>query len=180
MANLLTTLRLLLIAPVVYGLANPGSMPAYWLALLFLLAIVSDFFDGKVARATNTASARGMLFDHTTDFLFVTSTMSALALAGVLSPLLPILVAIAFSQYVLDSYFWYKQKQLRMSFLGRWNGVFYFGPALLYIASQLPITGFLQTLFGAAGIWLSYGLIMSTLLSIIDRTIAPLQLKKAQ
>ena len=68
MANLLTTLRLLLIAPVVYGLANPGSMPAYWLALLFLLAIVSDFFDGKVARATNTASARGMLFDHTTDF----------------------------------------------------------------------------------------------------------------
>lgn len=180
MANLLTTLRLLLIAPVVYGLANPGSMPAYWLALLFLLAIVSDFFDGKVARATDTASARGMLFDHTTDFLFVTSTMSALALAGVLSPLLPILVAIAFSQYVLDSYFWYKQKQLRMSFLGRWNGVFYFGPALLYIASQLPITGFLQTLFGAAGIWLSYGLIMSTLLSIIDRTIAPLQLKKAQ
>jgi phosphatidylglycerophosphate synthase len=180
MANLLTTLRLLLIVPVVYGLANPGSMPAYWLALLFLLAIVSDFFDGKVARATDTASARGMLFDHTTDFLFVTSTMSALALAGILSPLLPILVAIAFSQYVLDSYFWYKQKQLRMSFLGRWNGVFYFGPALLYIASQLPITGFLQTLFGAAGIWLSYGLIMSTLLSIIDRTIAPLQLKKAQ
>ena len=180
MANLLTTLRLLLIAPVVYGLANPGSMPPYWLALLFLLAIVSDFFDGKVARATDTASARGMLFDHTTDFLFVTSTMSALALAGILSPLLPILVAIAFSQYVLDSYFWYKQKQLRMSFLGRWNGVFYFGPALLYIASQLPITGFLQTLFGAAGIWLSYGLIMSTLLSIIDRTIAPLQLKKAQ
>jgi phosphatidylglycerophosphate synthase len=180
MANLLTTLRLLLIAPVVYGLANPGSMPAYWLALLFLLAIASDFFDGKVARATNTASARGMLFDHATDFLFVTSTMAALALAGVLTPLLPILVVIAFSQYVLDSYFWHKQKQLRVSFLGRWNGVFYFGPALLYIASQLPIAGFLQTLFSVAGIWLGYGLIMSTLLSIIDRTIAPLQLKRAQ
>lgn len=175
MANLLTTLRLLLIAPVVYGLASPGSMPAYWLAFLFLLAIASDFLDGKVARAMNTASARGMLFDHGTDFLFVTATMAALAFTGALSPLLPILVTIAFSQYVLDSYFWFKQKQLKMSFLGRWNGVFYFGPALLFISSQLPIAGFLQTLFGLAASWLGYGLILSTLLSIIDRTIAPLR-----
>lgn len=175
MANLLTTLRLLLIAPVVYGLTNPGSMPAYWLALLFFLAIASDFLDGKVARATNTASARGMLFDHGTDFLFVTSTMVALAFTGVLSPLLPVLVTIAFSQYVLDSYFWLKQKQLKMSFLGRWNGVFYFGPALLFIASQLPVASFLQTLFGLATVWLGYGLILSTLLSIVDRTIAPLR-----
>lgn len=175
MANLLTTLRLLLIAPVVYGLANPGSMPAYWLALLFLLAIASDFLDGKVARATNTASARGMLFDHGTDFLFVTSTMAALALTDVLSPVLPVLVAIAFSQYVLDSYFLFKQKQLKMSFLGRWNGVFYFGPALLYIASQLPIAGFLQTLFGLAAVSFGYALILSTLLSIVDRAIAPLR-----
>ncbi|MFT6092198.1 MAG: phosphatidylglycerophosphate synthase [Pseudohongiellaceae bacterium] len=175
MANLLTSLRLLLIAPVVYGLANPGSMPAYWLALLFLLAIASDFFDGKVARATNTASARGMLFDHATDFLFVTATMAALAFTDVLSPILPVLVTIAFSQYVLDSYFWFKQKQLRMSFLGRWNGVFYFGPALFFIASQLPIAAFLQTLFGLAAVGLGYGLILSTLLSIADRTIAPLR-----
>ena len=175
MANLLTALRLLLIAPVVYGLANPGSMPAYWLALLFLLAITSDFLDGKVARASNTASAGGMLFDHSTDFLFVTSTMAALAFTDVLSPILPVLVTIAFSQYVLDSYFWLKQKQLKMSFLGRWNGVFYFGPALLFIASQLSIAGFLQTLFGLAAVWLGYGLILSTLLSIVDRTIAPLR-----
>jgi phosphatidylglycerophosphate synthase len=174
-ANLLTILRLLLIAPVVYGLANPGSMPAYWLALLFLLAIASDFLDGKVARATNTASATGMLFDHGTDFLFVTSTMAALAFNDVLSPILPVVVTIAFSQYVLDSYFWLKQKQLKMSFLGRWNGVFYFGPALLFISSELPIAGFLQTLFGLAAVGLGYGLILSTLLSIIDRTIAPLR-----
>jgi phosphatidylglycerophosphate synthase len=177
MANLLTTLRLLLIGPVVYGLANPGSIPAYWLALLFLLAIASDFLDGKIARAMNTASARGMLFDHGTDFLFVTSTMAALASTGVLSPLLPVLVTLAFSQYVLDSYLWLKQKQLKMSFLGRWNGVFYFGPALLFIASQLPIANFLQTLFGLAAVWLGYGLILSTLLSIIDRAIAPLRAK---
>jgi phosphatidylglycerophosphate synthase len=174
-ANLLTIMRLLLIAPVVYGLANPGSMPAYWLALLFLLAIASDFLDGKVARATNTASAKGMLFDHGTDFLFVTSTMAALAFNDVLSPILPVLVTIAFSQYVLDSYFWLKQKQLKMSFLGRWNGVFYFGPALLFISSQLPIAGFLQTLFGLAAVGLGYGLILSTLLSIVDRAIAPLR-----
>lgn len=178
MANLLTALRLFLIVPVVYGLANPGSMPAYWLALLFLLAIASDFFDGKVARATGTASSRGMLFDHGTDFLFVTSSMAALATTGVVSTILPILVAIAFSQYVLDSYFLFKQKQLKMSFLGRWNGVFYFGPALLFIASQLPLVSILQSLFHLASVWLGYGLMVSTLLSIADRAIAPLRLSQ--
>lgn len=175
MANLLTALRLILIAPVAYGLAYPGSMPGFWLTLLLFLAIASDYIDGKVARALGSASANGMLFDHSTDFLFVTTSMAALAFAGAITPLLPLLVVIAFSQYVLDSYFLFKQKQLKMSYLGRWNGVFYFGPALLFSFSLLPLPMAVQSslLYGTS--FLSYCLIASTALSIIDRGIAPLR-----
>lgn len=174
MANLLTALRLILIMPVAYGLAYPGSMPGFWLLILLLLAIASDVLDGKVARAIGSASPLGMLFDHGTDFLFVTCTMAALAYIDVISPLLPLLVVIAFSQYVLDSYFWFKQKQLKMSFLGRWNGVFYFGPSLLFAASLLPVANIVQTIFYTSCIVLSYCLMLSTGLSIADRSLAPL------
>lgn len=175
MANLLTALRLFLIAPVAYGLIYPGSMPGYWLMLLMLLAIASDYLDGKVARALGTASAKGMLFDHSTDFLFVTTTMAALAYANIISPLLPGLVVIAFSQYVLDSYFLFKQKQLKMSFLGRWNGVFYFSPAVLFSVFLMPLPAIIQDLIDNAITLLAYGLIVSTAVSIVDRGIAPLR-----
>ena len=42
-----------------------------------------------------------------------------------------VLIVFAFSQYVADSYWLHRAKQLRMSFLGRWNGVLYFAPLLL-------------------------------------------------
>ena len=57
--------------------------------------------------------------------------------ADLVPEILPILITVAFSQYVLDSYFLYRQKNLRMSFLGRWNGVFYFGPLLLISFARL-------------------------------------------
>ena len=60
-----------------------------------------------------------MLFDHGTDFIFVTSrTVRTLHHRSDRASLLPLLIVVAFSQYVLDSYYLSKQKQLRMSFPG--------------------------------------------------------------
>ena len=175
MANLLTAFRLLLVIPVAWAFADSNFLLPWILFSLILLAIVSDYFDGIVARATNTASAGGQLFDHTTDFLFVSSALAGLATTGLIHPLLPALIVIAFSQYVLDSYYLFKQKQLRMSFLGRWNGVFYFLPLLLIAASRLQVLSviaeLLQTLTSVVG----YALILSTIASIADRSIAPLR-----
>ncbi len=175
MANLLTAVRLILLIPVSWSLADPALLPAYVLLLLIVIAIASDYYDGIVARATGTASANGMLFDHGTDFLFVTSGLGGLAYAGLLHPLLPILIAIAFSQYVLDSYFLFKQKHLKMSFLGRWNGVFYFAPLLIFCVArfELPITT--QDSLLVIGSLVAYCLIVSTVISIIDRFLAPLR-----
>lgn len=174
MANLLTFSRLLLALPVAWALADSEFLPAWALAICLFAAIVSDYIDGKIARALGTASARGQIFDHATDFLFVTSGLAGAAYAGLVPGLLPILITVAFSQYVLDSYFLYRQKSLRMSFLGRWNGVFYFGPLLLISCARLLE----DNQWAAVLVWsglnlLVWALIVSTVLSVIDRAIAP-------
>lgn len=170
MADLLTTLRLLLIAPLALAMADPGFLPPWLVLVLLLIAIATDYFDGKVARALGRSSARGQLFDHATDFLLVTINLAALAYAGLISFLLPVLIILAFSQYVVDSYWLYRQRELRMSFIGRWNGIFYFGPLLLVATGRLlPDAGLL---LGAA-VLLSQLLILSTLISIADRALAP-------
>lgn len=172
MANLFTSLRLLLVVPVAWSIIDPQFIRPWLLLSLLVLAIASDLLDGIVARKLNTASAQGQLFDHATDFLFVVSGLSAAAYAKLLHPLLPILIAVAFSQYVLDSRYLFKQKHLRLSFLGRWNGILYFVPIVLiavsrmeFIAQREPVLLLLISMFG-------YGLILSTLASIVDRAFA--------
>ena len=173
MANLLTTMRLLLVVPVSWAFADPQLLaPALLMSFLFI-AIATDYFDGKVARATNTESDQGMLFDHGTDFIFVTSALAAMASVNAIHPILPFLIIIAFSQYVLDSYFLFRQKQLRMSFLGRWNGIFYFVPLLCFAASRLEFLADLASSLREVTELLGLALILSTVASIIDRGLAP-------
>jgi phosphatidylglycerophosphate synthase len=171
LAHCLTALRLLLALPTAWALATPVTAPP-WLALLcIVVAIVTDIADGKVARARGTASAGGQLFDHSTDCLFVASALFGASAAGYVTPWLAPLVVFAFLQYVLDSRFLHRQKQLRMSKLGRWNGVFYFVPSLVCaLAMLLPdsLAGITRT----AAYWIAWALVLSTLLSILDRALA--------
>ena len=110
MANLLTAVRLALSIPVTLGFAYSDFLSGWVVLLLILIACLTDFLDGKVARAKNTASARGQLFDHSTDFIFVTSGLAGCAFSGLINPYLPVLILIAFSQYVIDSYYLYNRK----------------------------------------------------------------------
>ena len=175
MAHLLTTARLLLVAPVGVAFARPEFLEPIVLLALLCVAIATDYFDGRVARVTGTASARGQLFDHGTDFVFVTTAMAGAALAGIVTPILPAMITIAFSQYVLDSYLLYRQKQLRMSMIGRCNGILYFVPLVVIAASRLGLlrdaASFLTLIAGG----LSYALVVSTIVSVIDRAVAPLR-----
>ena len=174
MANLLTAIRLLLVIPVAMAIVDSSLLANWFLLVLIIVAIATDYFDGKVARALKTASARGMLFDHGTDFIFVTVALFALSTIGLSSILLPLLIIVAFSQYVFDSYYLFKQKQLRMSFLGRWNGIFYFVPTVLVASSRLPVFEQTQAVFNLIIVYFNYALAVSTLASIVDRAIAPL------
>ena len=116
----LSRLPLALVAGVaVLGDAALLAMMAFW------LAVATDLADGRIARARGQVSALGGLFDHGSDALFVTALLAVWSVMGEIPVCLPILVPLAFTQYMLDSRALAGQR-LRASTLGRWNGVAYF------------------------------------------------------
>ena len=169
MANVLTAIRLALVLPTAAAFARPEILAPSVVVLLLCVAIATDYLDGRIARTTGTASAKGQLFDHGSDCLFVTGGLTGAAMNGSVTPLLPALIPVAFGQYVIDSFVRHRQRHLRASFLGRWNGVLYFVPLVLIAASRLPFpAGFASQLRLAASV-LAYLLVASTAASMIDR-----------
>lgn len=162
-ANLLTAIRLILIAPTCWLI-----LERYWpgAAVLFTAAAVSDYFDGKLARRFGQTSATGGLFDHATDALYVTAGCWALAEIGLINPLLPWLIPAAFVQYMLDSKA-LSGRRLRMSALGRYNGIAYFVVVGTGIGLKLLGLDLLEPVL-AAGAWL---LVATTIVSMLDRLI---------
>jgi len=178
MVHLITGVRLVLAIPAALAFAQPQFLSPWLLLVLISVAIGSDFLDGIVARRTQTASARGQLFDHTTDFLFVTCGLTGAAVAGEVTIALPVLIVLAFSQYVLDSHFLFREKRLRMSALGRWNGILYFVPLVVISMSRLDILAGGSEILSTLVVSLGYLLVLSTGASIVDRGIAPLRTRR--
>ena len=172
MAHLLTALRLALALPLAIAFARPDLLSPGLVGVLLTLAIATDLFDGVVARRQGTATAGGQLFDHATDCLFVTAALTGAALSGRVPPALPVLVAAAFGQYVVDSCWLHREKRLRMSAIGRWNGIGYFVPLVILAAAPLEvIPGQAPVLTPLAGIT-AWVLVASTVVSMIDRATA--------
>jgi phosphatidylglycerophosphate synthase len=173
MAHALTALRMALALPFAWWMSQGGGAAANWAALAIVLAIATDLADGPVARRSGRDSPAGRAFDHTSDFLFVLGGLLGGALRGVFPVLLPLLVALAFLQYVVDSYWLHRVRELRMSRLGRWNGILYFVPL---VADVLIRTGLLEALhLGALAPllpWIAWALVATTLASILDRLLA--------
>ena len=172
MAHLLTAVRLGLALPLAAAFARPDFLGAGVVAVLLALALATDYADGIVARRRGTASAAGQLFDHATDCLFVTAGLTGAALAGAVPLALPVLVVVAFGQYVFDSYLVHRQKRLRMSTIGRWNGIGYFVPLVVIAAARLEAVPGLTAVLMLATRLTAYALIVSTVVSIADRATA--------
>ncbi len=155
-SNALTLLRLIS-APFFACALIGGSIEAA--CSLFWLAVATDMADGRLARARGEVSAFGGLLDHATDASFVTLGLAALAVRGIVPWALPILVAAAFVQYVLDSKS-LAGHELRGSFLGRWNGILYFVPLGILVTR------------GAVGLdWPPDALIRTVSLALVASTI---------
>ena len=167
-ANLLTLTRLACVIPCSWAIINQRWVLG---AGLFLLAVVTDFADGRLARRYQHDTPLGGLLDHGTDAVFVVVALACLALGGYLTWLLSVLVAAAFLQYTLDSNALAGQR-LRASWLGRVNGIAYFvmvGVPIIRNALQWqwPSSELIQALG-----WLLVG---STVASMLDRGIAQWQ-----
>jgi CDP-diacylglycerol---glycerol-3-phosphate 3-phosphatidyltransferase len=164
MANALTAVRILLVLPFAYLMMNEGVLPAALGALVLAAAIATDALDGPVARWRGTATDAGRLFDHAADCLFVTSGLAAGAARGAFPWILPALVAAAFVQYVVDSYWVHGGRALRASVLGRYNGILYFAPLGGDVLVRLGL-GALQPAVSA----LAWTLVATTALSMGER-----------
>lgn len=164
MANGLTAVRLLLAIPFGLLMAQADRRAAALAALAFAMAVATDLIDGPLARRSGTASPFGGAFDHATDFVFVVSGLAGGAARGVLPWILPAIVVVAFTQYVVDSYWLHRQRGLRGSKLGRYNGILYFVPLGADPLIRLGL-GFAEPLLPLV----AWALVLSTGLSILQR-----------
>lgn len=164
MANALTTLRLVLVLPFAFFMAKGDSRSAATALIIWLTALATDLLDGPIARRRGAVRAIGRTFDHATDFLFVTSGISAGAWRGAFPWILPICITAAFAQYVIDSYCTHLRAGLRASELGRYNGMLYFAPPCMDALIRLGV-GVLRPLLRVL-VWV---LVVSTVVSMLQR-----------
>lgn len=167
MAHALTAARLVLVVPFALLMASGDARHAALSALLLAVAIATDLFDGPLARRLGTASAAGRVFDHATDCVFVTAGLAAAAARGGVPWLLPLLVAAAFGQYVIDSYWVHTGGALRGSRLGRWNGILYFVPLGGDVLVRLGLQPLAPLVTAIA-----WALVATTVLSMAARVLA--------
>jgi phosphatidylglycerophosphate synthase len=161
LANSLSIFRLV-VAPVLAWMILSNR----WLTASFLLilAILSDIFDGRIARRKKQDSAFGGLLDHSCDAFLVAVLLFVLSKTHGIPLFLPLLVLGSFLQYVLDSKALSGHK-LRTSFLGRSNGIAYYVLASICIFTEGLGINFSGNLF----IVFAWVLISSTLISMSER-----------
>ncbi len=160
-ANLLTAARLASIPAICFSILFAD----WWLAAaLFTLAVISDVYDGRLARRFAHESNFGGAFDHATDALFVTACCAVLAASDFITPVLWPLIILSFTQYLLDSKTLVGQP-LRASIIGRCNGIAYFALVGTAIGAMALDIAWIMTLVTVAA-WI---LCATTVLSMLDR-----------
>ncbi len=102
MPNGLSALRFAL-AAVWIELAAHGHQGRMAFAIVAIVAAGSDFIDGPVARRLKVASGSGRWLDAIADVTFVLAALLCEAAAGAIPYYIPILIALSFGQYAIDS-----------------------------------------------------------------------------
>lgn len=77
--NLLSLFRILIIPLLVYLLTFTDPISALWAAALFIVAAITDYFDGYFARRNKSVSDIGKILDPLADKLMVASALIMLA-----------------------------------------------------------------------------------------------------
>ncbi len=84
-------------------LAFHGHQGRLAFATVAIVAAGSDFVDGRIARRLRVASGSGRWIDGIADVTFVLAALFCEAIAGTIPFYIPILIALSFSQYAIDS-----------------------------------------------------------------------------
>ncbi|HAK53126.1 MAG TPA: hypothetical protein DCM54_14660 [Gammaproteobacteria bacterium] len=166
--NILSVSRCVLALPMGYFIVQGAWLYA---SIILWIAIATDIADGQLARYLSSQSNLGSVLDHGSDAIFVTIMLAALVYHELVPIVLPVLIPIAFLQYMLDSKA-LAGKSLRTSILGRHNGICYFilggFPIMQHALKIYPIEA--STIF-----WVGWGLLLSTIVSMVDRLLSLLR-----
>lgn len=81
-ANMLSMARLVLVIPITYLILTDGSL--VWLFGLIFIALVTDWFDGRVARWSSTVSEWGKVLDPLADKVAAAAIVMALTVREIL------------------------------------------------------------------------------------------------
>ncbi len=121
--NGLSALRFAL-AAIWIELAAHGHQGRLAFAIVAIVAAGSDFVDGRIARRLGVASGSGRWLDAIADVTFVLAAIFSEAAAGAIPFYIPILIALSFSQYVIDSVVLAARAPGPVrSRLGHWGGI---------------------------------------------------------
>jgi CDP-diacylglycerol---glycerol-3-phosphate 3-phosphatidyltransferase len=122
MPNALTISRFVLAAAwIVLARVAPDAFPAF--AALAVVAAVTDFIDGRVARRLGVAHDAGGWLDSIADVTFVLAALGCYASARQLPWSIPLLIALSFGQYTFDSVWLHRADAPVRSRLGHWGGI---------------------------------------------------------
>lgn len=82
LSNLLSLSRILLVAPLAYCMLTDVPHQQWWVALIIVIAVITDFFDGALARRRHEVSEFGKIIDPVADKIAVGAAAGLMAWTG--------------------------------------------------------------------------------------------------
>jgi phosphatidylglycerophosphate synthase len=144
-ADACTLLRIVLAPLFAWVVAGRGAAGSAVPFVICVVAVASDFADGRLARAGGRTSEARRIFDHGADILFLLPGLIVLAHAGRVPRLLPWAAGIAFALYVVDGL--------------RRGGAQRVDLAPSRCGAAAGVANYAVALFATAGLWLGLGVL---------------------
>lgn len=152
----LTGFRIFLTLPVCLLIVRDNYTSNLFATLLFILASITDYFDGYYARKYNAISVMGQYLDPVADKILVTSVLVILAHQQLISPWLVIIIA-ARDNFIgaLRSVAAVSQMIIAAKQTGKWKAAIHMVGIPMLTLETVPWTGWDVTWIGTALLWLS-------------------------
>jgi CDP-diacylglycerol---glycerol-3-phosphate 3-phosphatidyltransferase len=166
--NFLTLGRLILVPPIVILLFFPGKFPSALAGVIFLIASLTDFFDGFIARKLKVESSFGRFLDPIADKVLVSASLVMLIALGRIPAWIVMLIIsreVAVSALRATTKTW--DTTLKPSPIGKLKAVMQFA-ALVPLIVHYEYTFIVPINFHVVGMALIYVALVMTIWSGID------------
>lgn len=153
--NSITIFRILVTPVVLILLLRPSTSALFWAWLLFIIASISDYLDGKLARTLEVKSRLGQFLDPLADKVLVIGTFAVLAYRHPsIVPVWVVVVIAARDVFVTGLRSWVESQGRSLRTIGIAKAktvaqlVFLIGAMTILLAARLP------GLLGVLGNWI--------------------------